>query len=173
MPWSWFSEYWTLSQLFNSPLSLSAIRVVSSAYLKLLIFLQAALIPASASFSPAFHMMYSAYKLNKQGDNIQPWRTPFPIWNFDVFLSQLTGRPDTKAEAPILQPPDAKSQHIGKDPDVGKDWRQKEKGTVEDEMAREHHQLNGHEFEQTSEDSGGQRSLACYSSWGHKELDTT
>ena len=52
--------------------SLSAIKVVSSAYLRLLIFLPAILIPACASHSPAFHMMHSAYKLNKQGDNIQP-----------------------------------------------------------------------------------------------------
>ncbi|CAI9180876.1 unnamed protein product [Rangifer tarandus platyrhynchus] len=52
--------------------SLSAIRVVSSAYLRLLIFLPAILIPACASSSPTFLMMYSAYKLNKQGDNIQP-----------------------------------------------------------------------------------------------------
>ena len=44
-------------------------------------FSLAVLIPACASSSPAFLMMYSAYKLNKQGDNIQAWRTPFPIWN--------------------------------------------------------------------------------------------
>ena len=56
----------------------------SSAYLRLLIFLLAILIPACASSSPAFLMMYSAYKLNKQGDNIQPWCTPFPIWNQSV-----------------------------------------------------------------------------------------
>ena len=55
--------------------------VVLSAYLRLLIFLPAIWIPASASSSPAFLMMYSAYKLNKQGDNIQPWHTPFLIWN--------------------------------------------------------------------------------------------
>ena len=61
--------------------SLSAIRVVSSAYLTLFIFLPAVLILACASSSPEFCIMYSAYKLNKQGDNIQPWRTPFPIWN--------------------------------------------------------------------------------------------
>ena len=64
--------------------SLSAIRVVSSAYLRLLLFLPAILIPACTSSSPAFLMMYSEYKLNKQGDNIQPWRTPFPIWNRSV-----------------------------------------------------------------------------------------
>ena len=52
-----------------------------SAYLRLLIFLSAILFPACASSSLAFHMMYSAYALNKQGDNIQPWCTPFPIWN--------------------------------------------------------------------------------------------
>ena len=61
--------------------SLSAIRVVSSAYLKLLLYLLANLILAWASSRPAFCLMYSAYKLNRQGDNIQPWRTPFPIWN--------------------------------------------------------------------------------------------
>ena len=59
-------------------------RVVSSAYLRLLIFLPAIFIPACASFSPAFQMMYSAYKLNQQGDNIKPWQTPFPIWNQSV-----------------------------------------------------------------------------------------
>ena len=95
MPWSSFSECWALSQLFHSPLftfikrlfsssSLSAIRVVSSAYLRLLIFLMAILIPACASSGPAFLMMYSAYKLNKQGDSIEPWHTPFPIWNQSV-----------------------------------------------------------------------------------------
>ena len=53
-------------------------------YLKLLIFLPAILIPACVSSSPGFLMMYSAYKLNKQGDNTQPWRIPFPIWNQSV-----------------------------------------------------------------------------------------
>ena len=67
-------------RLFSSS-SFSAIRVVSSACLRLLIFLPVILIPACASSSPAFYMMYSAHKLNKQGDNIQPWRTPFHIWN--------------------------------------------------------------------------------------------
>ena len=67
-----------IKRLFSSS-SLSAIRVVSSAYLRFLIFLPAILIPACASSSPAFLVMYSAYKLNKQGDNIQPWCIPFPI----------------------------------------------------------------------------------------------
>ena len=69
-----------IKRFFGSSL-ISAIRVVSSAYLRLLIFLLAILIPACASSNPAFHMMYSTYKLNKQSDNIQPWHTPFPIWN--------------------------------------------------------------------------------------------
>ena len=77
------SSFSFIKGLFSSS-SLSAIRVVSSAYLRLLIFLPAILIPAYVSSSPAFLMMYSTYKLNKQGDNIQPWRTPFPIWNQSV-----------------------------------------------------------------------------------------
>ena len=74
----------TFIRRFFSSSSLSAIRVVSSAYLRWLIFLPAILIPACASSNLAFHVMYSAYKLNKQGDNIQPQRTPFPIWNQSV-----------------------------------------------------------------------------------------
>ena len=77
------SSFTFIKKLFSSS-SFYAIRVVSSAYLKLLLFLLAILIPACASSSPAFCMMYSAYKLNKQGDNIQPWCTPFPIWNQPV-----------------------------------------------------------------------------------------
>ena len=75
------SSFTFIKRLFSP--SLSAIRAVSSEYLKLLIFLLAILIPAFVSSSPAFLMMYSAYKLNKQGDNIQPWRS-FPIWNQSV-----------------------------------------------------------------------------------------
>ena len=72
-----------INSLFSSS-SPSAIRVVSSAYLRLVILLSAILIPACASSSPAFLMMYSAYKLIKQGDHIQPWRAHFPIWNQSV-----------------------------------------------------------------------------------------
>ena len=98
-PYAMILVYWMLSfkpafslssltfikRLFCSS-SLFAIRVVSSAYLRLLLFLLAILIPDCASSSPAFLMKYSAYKLNKQGDNTQPWRTPFPIWNQSVVL---------------------------------------------------------------------------------------
>ena len=64
------SSFAFIKRLFSSSL-LSGIRVVSSPYLRLLVFLPAILIPACASSSPAFRMMYSAYKLNKQGYNIQ------------------------------------------------------------------------------------------------------
>ena len=83
------------------------------------------------------------------------------------------GRTDAEAEALILWLPDAKSQLTGKDPDAGKDWRQEEKETTEDEMVGWHHWLNGHEFEQTLGDSEGQRSLMCYSPWDCKKSDTT
>ena len=78
------------------------------------------------------------------------------------------GRTDAEAEALILWPPDAKSQLRGEHPDAGKDWGQEEKGATEDEIVGGHHWLNGQEFEQTMGDSEGQRSLACYSSGGHR-----
>ena len=56
------------------------------------------------------------------------------------------GRTDTEAETPVLWPPDVKNCLIGKDPDAGKDWRQEEKGTTEDEMVGWHHRLDGREF---------------------------
>ena len=78
------------------------------------------------------------------------------------------GRTDAEAQAPVLWPPDGKGRLTGKEPDAGKDWCQKEKGTAEDEMVGWHHQFNGYEFEQTLEDSEGQGSLACCSPWGHR-----
>ena len=88
------SSFTFIKRLFSSS-SLSAIKVVSSAYPRLLIFLPAILIPTCASSSPAFLMMYySAYKLNKQGDNIQPWRAPFPIWNQSVVPCPVLLLPD-------------------------------------------------------------------------------
>ena len=95
--------------------------------------------------------------VNPKGN--QPW----------IFI----GRTDAEAEAPILQLPDVTSQLIGKDPDAGKDWRQNEKGAIEDEMVGWHHQLNALEFEQTPGDSEGQGSLPCCSPWGRKDLDMT
>ena len=76
------SSFTFIKRLFSSFL-LSSVRVLSSAYLRLLIFLLEILIPACDLSSPPFHMMYSKQKLNQQGDNIQPC-TPFPIWNQSV-----------------------------------------------------------------------------------------
>ena len=84
-----------------------------------------------------------------------------------------TGRTDAEAETPVLWPPDAKNWLLGKNHDAGKDWRQEEKGTTEDEMVGWHHQLDGHEFEQAPGAGDGQGSLACCSPWGCKESDTT
>ena len=89
MPWSFFwmltfkpgfsfSTFTFIKRLFGYSV-LPALRVVLSAYLRLLIFLPAVLIPACDSSSPVFCMMYSAYKLNKQGDNMQPWCTQTTI----------------------------------------------------------------------------------------------
>ena len=83
------------------------------------------------------------------------------------------GSTDTEAETPILWLPDAKNWLIGKDPDAGKDWRQEEKGTTEDEMVGWHHGLDGHESEQAVGVGDGQGSLVCWSPWGRKESDTT
>ena len=73
-----------------------------------------------------------------------------------------------KTETPILWPPDVKNWLIGKDPDAGKDWRQEEKGTTEDEMAGWHHWLDGHEFGWTLGVGDGQEGLACCNSWGRR-----
>ena len=83
------------------------------------------------------------------------------------------GRTDAEAETPILWLPDVKNWLVGKDSDAGKDWRQEEKGTTEDEMAGWHHGFDGHEFEWTPGIGDGQGSLMCCSPWGHKELDVT
>ena len=83
------------------------------------------------------------------------------------------GRTDVEAETPILWPPDAKDWLIWKDPDAGKYWGQKEKGTTEDEMIGWHHRLNGHGFGWTLGVGDGQGGLACCGSWGRKESDMT
>ena len=76
----------------------------------------------------------------------------------------FTGRTDD--EALIFWPPDVKRELTGKDPDVGKDWRQKR--TTEDEMVGCHHWLNGHEFQQAPGNVEGLGSLVCCSPWGRR-----
>ena len=85
----------------------------------------------------------------------------------------FSGRTDTEAETPILWPPDAKSQLIGKYHDAGKDWGQEEKRVTEEVMDGWHHWLNEHEFEQSPGSSEGQGSLAYCSPWCCKESDMT
>ena len=93
-----------------------------------------------------------------------------PKWNQSwLFI----GRTDVEAETPILWPPDVKNWLFGEDPNAGKDWRQKEKGTTEDEMVGWHHPLHGHEFEQAPGVGDGQGSLNYCSPWGRKESDMT
>ena len=89
------SSFIFFKKLFSSSL-LFAIRVVLSAYLRLLPFLPAILIPPSDSSSPAFPMMYSGYEINRQDNNIQPWQTPFWILNQSVvpcFVSTVASVP--------------------------------------------------------------------------------
>ena len=85
----------------------------------------------------------------------------------------FTGRTDAETKTPILWPPHVKSWFFEKDPDAERDWGQEEKGTTEDEMARWHYWLDGHEFEQTPGVCDGQAGLVCCDSWGCKESDTT
>ena len=78
-------------------------------------------------------------------------------------IMKVEGRRTDAFWTPILRPLDAKNWLIGKDPDAGKDWRQEEKGTTEDEMVGWHHWLDGHGFEQALGVGEGQGSLACCS----------
>ena len=95
--------------------------------------------------------------VHSKGD--QPW--VFFGWN------------DAETETPILWPSHVKIWLSGKDCDAGRDWGKKEKGTTEDEMARSHHWLDGHEFGWTLGFGDGQGGLSCCNSWGCKESDTT
>ena len=81
---SFFTLLFTLVKTLFSSSSISAIRMVSSAYLRLSVFLQATMIAVCDSSSTAILIMYAAYKLNKQGGNIQPCHTPFPVWNQSI-----------------------------------------------------------------------------------------
>ena len=101
-------------------------------------------------------------KVNASGISLGSW-----------IMSAPTGRTNAEDETPLLWPPNGKSWLPAKIPDAGKDWRQEEKGTTEDEMVGWHHQFNGHEFEQIPVSSEGQGSLECCSPWGCKESATT
>ena len=83
------------------------------------------------------------------------------------------GRTDAEAETPILWLSDVKNWPVGKVPDIGKDWRQEEKGMTEDEMVGWHRRLNGHEFEKTPGVGNRQGGLTCCSPWGCEVSDMT
>ena len=83
------------------------------------------------------------------------------------------GRTDAEAETPVFWSSDVNRWLIGKIPDAGKDWGQKEKRASVDEMAGWHHRCNGHELGQTLGDGVGQGGLVCCSPWGWKESDMT
>ena len=109
-------------------------------------------------------------------DAFEPWcwrrllRVP---WTARRSNQSILKEMDAKAETPVLWPPHATSWLIGKDSGARRDWEQEEKGTMEDEMAGWYHQLDGREFEWTPGVGDGQGGLACYNSWGCKELDVT
>ena len=100
-------------------------------------------------------------------------RVPWPArWSNQSILREIN--PEYSLQGWMLKP---KLQYVGhlmqswlngKDPDAGKDWRQKEKEMTQDEMVGWHHHFIGHEFEETLEDGEGQGSLACCSPWGHR-----
>ena len=81
------------------------------------------------------------------------------------------GRTDAEAETPILKPPDVKNQLVGKDPDAGKDWRQEEKGTTEDEGVGWLHWFNGYEFQQMKLMLKDREAWRAAVHGGHKEVD--
>ena len=116
------------------------------------------------------HLIYQSLPPNRRFKNSSPMdckeiKTVNPKENQSwIFIGRM------EAEAPILWPPDVNGQLIRKDPEAGKDWRQEEKKTTEDEMVGWHRWLNEHEFEQALGDEE-QKSLGCCSLWSCKELD--
>jgi len=95
-----------------------------------------------------------AVRSTSQPKGNQPW----------IFI----GRTDAEAEGPTFWPPDVKNWLLGKDPNTGKDWRQKEQGMTEDEVVRWHHRLDEEELEWAPAVDDGQGGLACCSPWGCK-----
>ena len=127
---------------------------------------------ASLSMGFSRQEYWSGLPFPSPGDLPDPRIEPrSPALQADALPSEPPGKPQGPLGNSIKCK--VKSRPIGKAPDAGKDRRQEEKGTTEDEMVGWQHQLNGHEFEQTAGDSEGQESLVCYSPWGCKESDTT
>ena len=100
---------------------------------------------------------------------LDDWKNEFCFGSGRAIFS---GRTDAEDEAPTLRPSDVKRQLIGRDPDDGKDCGQKERD-LKDEVVRWHHRLNGHEFEETTQNSERQGSLFFCHTCNHKESDMT
>ena len=115
---------------------------------------------------------FSIVVLEKTFESPLDWKDIKPVHPKGAQSWIFFGRIEAEAETPILWPPDVKNWLTGKDPDAGKDWRRKEKGSTEDEMFGPPHWLDGHEFEQTLRVADGRGGLACCSPWV-TELDTT
>ena len=126
--------------------------------------------------SHSLHLIYTFWRLREPPLYEVLWEDSWRVhWTVNPKGNQhwiFIGRTDAEVETPIFWLPDAKNWLIGKDPDAGKDWRREEKGTT-DEMVGRHHWLNGHVFEQAPGDNELPGSLAYWSPWGGKELDTT
>ena len=97
------------------------------------------------------------------------WRHEFCFGSGRAIFNAKT---DAEDEAPTFRPPNVKSQLIGRDPDAGKDCWQKER-RQKDEMMRWHHRLNGHEFEETLQNSERKGSLFCCRTCNHRVSDMT
>ena len=138
---------------------------------------------AKAVFFPVVMYWCESWNIKKA----ECWRIDaFKLWCWKILLSPLDskefkpvnpkrnqpwtfiGRTDAEAETPILWPPDVNSQFIARAPDAGEDWKQKQRRVTEDEMVGWHYWFNGHESEQTLEDSEGQRSMVSGSPWSHR-----
>ena len=120
----------------------------------------------SICLSDSFHFFLSdSYLLLNCGVGEDSWESLGLQGDFRKLVLNIHWKDWCWTETPILWPTDAKNWLIWKDPDAGKDWRQEEKGTTEDEMVGWHHQLDGHEFEQALGVGDEQGSLACCSPW--------
>ena len=124
------------------------------------------LLKCYTQYASKFGKICSGHRTGKGQFSFQSQRKAVPK-NVQI-ATQLHAFHMLAKEAPILWAPEIKSQLIRKDPDVGKDWRQEEKGMTEDEMVGWHHWFNGCEFEQVLGDGEGKGGLVSCSPWGCK-----
>ena len=124
------------------------------------------------SWAPA-NWCYWTVVLEKTPESPLDYKEIKPVNSKGNWSLIFIGRTDAEAETLIVWSPDAKNWLIGKDPDVGQDWRWEEKGMTEDGMVGWHHWLDGYEFEQALGVCDGQGSLVCYSLWDRKQSDMT